>query len=286
MATTVERGAKLGWPVWTASALAGIGVAFLEPVVGSAPSHRIAAVAVLLAAVSGVWWAGASRPRRILLGAAAVASVPAIIAPGLWFPYPVLAAALLVVAAIVAAYVKVAGLVLTGGAFAAAGLAVLVHGAKIVVAQPGRTAALWLGGGAALLGIGLSALDRKDDELREKVGAIGGAAGLLAGGVTALVVGIVTLVKGGDAAGVVGAMEIGCAVTAFVMALAAFSSESDELVDKLIGWNVGGSIGIGVGLIVVGFYEGLHGTPEAWLALVPGIGFSLAPLPLLDDMLM
>jgi hypothetical protein len=41
-----------------------------------------------------------------------------------------------------------------------------------------------------------------------------------------------------------------------------------------------------VGLVVVGFYEGLHGTPEAWLALVPGLGFSLAPLPLLDDMLM
>jgi len=286
MATTVERGAPLGWPVWAAAALAGTGVAFLTPVAGVAVSHRVAAVAVLLAAGSGAWWAGPARFRVVLLAVAGGGAILAIIAPALWFPYPALAAALLVVAALVGAYRKAAGRVLTGGAFAGAGLALLVHGAGVLAAQPGRVAALWLGAGAALLGLGVSVLDRGDNEVREAVAAFGGAAALLAGGGTALVVGIVILVKGGDGAGVAGATVIGCAVMALVMALVAVYTESDEFVDLVIGWHLAGSVGIGVGLIVVGCYEGLRGTPEAWFALAPGLGFLLAPLPLAEDLLM
>jgi hypothetical protein len=54
MAATVERGATLGWPVRAAGALTGTGVVFLAPVLGSETSHRVAAVALLLAAFSGV----------------------------------------------------------------------------------------------------------------------------------------------------------------------------------------------------------------------------------------
>jgi hypothetical protein len=154
------------------------------------------------------------------------------------------------------------------------------------LAQSGQAAALWLAAGAAALGIGLSTLDRGVGEVREMVAAFGGGAGLLAGGVTVLVVGIMILVKGGDEAGVAGSTAIGCAVMAFVMALGALYHDSDEIADLVIGWYVGGSMGVGAGLIVVGFYEGLRSTPWAWIALLPGLGFFLAPLPLLDDLLM
>src|SRR4051812_41307433 len=111
---------------------------------------------------------------------------------------------------------RVVGRFAAAGAGTAAGAGVLAYGVALLSAHPGRPAAAWLAGGAALVGAGLALLDRQN-LTSALVANLGGAAGLLVGGVTWLVVSIVTLVQGGDRAGPVGAFGIGCAVTAGLM---------------------------------------------------------------------
>ena len=153
----------------------------------------------------------------------------------------------------------------------------------LLAAHPGRPGAAWLAGGAALVGVGLALLDRQN-VTHAVVANLGGAACLLAAGLTWLVVSIVTLVEGGDRAGPVGAFGIGCAVTAAFMAVSTAYSDPKEIIDLLPEWIAAGFLGFGAGLFVVAFYQGLNGQPWAWLALVPGVGCLLAALPIFDDL--
>jgi hypothetical protein len=83
---------------------------------------------------------------------------------------------------------------------AGAGTAALAYGVVLLAAHPGRPGWAWLAGGAALIGVGLALLDRQATT-RALVANLGGAASLLAAGLTWLVVSIVTLAEGGDRAG-------------------------------------------------------------------------------------
>jgi hypothetical protein len=177
---------------------------------------------------------------------------------------------------------RVVGRFAAAGAGTAAGAGVLAYGVALLSAHPGRPAAAWLAGGAALVGAGLALLDRQN-LTSALVANLGGAAGLLVGGVTWLVVSIVTLVQGGDRAGPVGAFGIGCAVTAGLMALSTAYSDPEEIIDLLPGWIAAGMLGFAAGLFVVAFYQGLHGQPWAFLALLPGVGCLLAALLMFED---
>jgi len=178
---------------------------------------------------------------------------------------------------------RVIGRFVAAGAGTAAGVGVLAHGVVLLGAHPGRPGWAWLGGGAALVGVGLALLDRRHTT-RALVANFGGAAGLLVAGLIWLVVSIVTLVEGGDGAGPIGAFGVGCAATAAFMAVSTAYSDPEEVVDLLPGWVGAGMLGFAAGLFVVAFYMGLQGHGAAWLALVPGIGFFLGALPLLEDL--
>jgi len=178
---------------------------------------------------------------------------------------------------------RVIGRFVAAGAGTAAGAGVLAHGVVLLAAHPGRPGWVWLGGGAALVGVGLALLDRRD-ATRALVANFGGAAGLLVAGITWLAVSIVTLVDGGDRVGPIGAFGIGCAATAAFMAVSTAYSDPKEVIDLLPGWVAAGMLGFAAGLFVVAFYMGLHGHGWAWLALLPGIGFLLAALPMLEDL--
>jgi len=178
---------------------------------------------------------------------------------------------------------RVVGRFVAAGAGTAAGAGVLAHGVVLLATDPGRPGWVWLGGGAALVGVGLAMLDRRD-ATRAMVANLGGAAGLLVASLTWLVVSIVTLAEGGDRVGPIGAFGIGCATTAAFMAVSTAYSNPEEVIDLLSGWIAAGMLGFAAGLFVVAFYMGLHGRGAAWLALVPGIGFLLAALPMLEDL--
>jgi hypothetical protein len=116
------------------------------------------------------------------------------------------------------------------------------------------------------------------------VANLGGAASLLAAGLTWLVVSIVTLAEGGNRAGPVGAFGIGCAVTAAFMAVATAYTDPEDVIDLLLGRVAAALLGFAAGLFVVAFYLGLQGQAVAWLALLPGVGCLLAALPMLEDL--
>jgi len=178
---------------------------------------------------------------------------------------------------------RVIGRFVAAGAGTAAGAGVFAHGVVLLATHPGRPGWVWLAGGAALVGVGLALLDRRDTT-RALVANFGGAAGLLVAGLTWLVVSIVTLVEDGDRAGPIGAFGIGCAATATFMAISTAYGDPEEVTDLLPGWIAAGMLGFAAGLFVAAFSMGLQGHGAAWLALVPGIGFFLAALPMLEDL--